>query len=354
VLVAIDETTMRGVVLPGERRVEWRDVPVPEPGPRQVLVRVRASSICGSDIRAIYREHLGVGAEAYQNVIAGHEPAGEVVAVGEGCRRIRVGDRVAIYHIAGCGMCDECRRGYMIGCHDPSRAAYGWQRDGGHAPYLLAEEVTCIQLPDSLSFVDGACVACGFGTAYEALLRVAVSGRDRLLVTGLGPVGLAVAMLARGMGVRSVVGTDLSAARRDLAVRLALVDTAVDASDRALDAVLDASDGGFEASVDASGSGPGRVLALEALRDWGRCAYVGEGGRVDFAVSPTLIHRQVTLYGSWVTSLGHMAELVDRLDRWGLHPEAVVTDRLALANAAEGYRRADGGDSGKVCLLPNG
>src|SRR3954449_9817672 len=91
--MAIDETTMRGVVLPGERRVEWRDVPVPEPGPRQVLVRVRASSICGSDIRAIYREHLGVGAEAYQNVIAGHEPAGGGGAVGEGCRRVRGGGR---------------------------------------------------------------------------------------------------------------------------------------------------------------------------------------------------------------------------------------------------------------------
>src|SRR3954462_11224676 len=162
---------------------------------------MRASAICGSDIRAIYREHTGRGAEAYRGVIAGHEPSGEIVAAGPGCTRFRAGDRVLLYHIAGCGTCHDCRLGYMISCTSPERAAYGWQRDGGHADYLLAEERTCLAMPDSLSYVDGALVSCGFGTAYEALVRLDVSGRDNLLVTGLGPVGRAAAMLARAMGV---------------------------------------------------------------------------------------------------------------------------------------------------------
>jgi threonine dehydrogenase-like Zn-dependent dehydrogenase len=259
---------------------------------------------------------------------------------------------VAIYHIAGCGLCEECRRGYMIGCDDPSRAAYGWQRDGGHAPYLLAEEATCIPIPEPLTYVDGACAACGFGTAYEALLRVGASGRDRVLVTGLGPVGLAVAMLARGLGVRSVTGTDVSPERRALATRLGLVDIALAADDPQVGAaILDATGGGVEVALDASGSGAGRRVALESLRDWGRCAFVGEGGEVSFPVSPVLIHRQVTLYGSWVTSLGHMTELLDRLVRWGLHPEHTVTDRYPLDRAGEAYDIADAGVSGKVCLV---
>src|SRR5918912_2542512 len=146
---------MQGVLLPGQRRVEFKEVQVPTPGHGQVLVKMKASSICGSDIRAIYREHLGHGPEAYQNVIAGHEPCGQIVAVGPGLKRFRVGDRVILYHISGCGVYHDCRMGYMISCTSPLRAAYGWQRNGGHADYVLAEENTCILLPDELSYIDG-------------------------------------------------------------------------------------------------------------------------------------------------------------------------------------------------------
>ena len=88
----VTATNMRGALLPGDRQVDLRDFPVPEPGRGQVLIRMRASTICGSDIRAIYREHLGTGAEAYQGVIAGHEPCGEVVALGPDTQRLAVGE----------------------------------------------------------------------------------------------------------------------------------------------------------------------------------------------------------------------------------------------------------------------
>jgi threonine dehydrogenase-like Zn-dependent dehydrogenase len=344
--------TMQGVILPGGRAVESVEVPVPEPGHRQVLVEMRASSICGSDIRAIYREHLGKGPERYQGVIAGHEPCGQVVATGPGCREIREGDRVAVYHIAGCGVCEDCRHGYMISCRGASRAAYGWQRDGGHARYLLAEEVTCIRLPDELSFVDGALVACSFGTVYEALSRMRLSGRDRLLVTGLGPVGLAAAMLGRAMGATTVLGVDVAPPRLELAEKLGLVDHAIVAGEGAEARVLDHTGGrGCEVAIDCSGSPAGRLLALQGTRDWGRCAFVGEGNQVTFDVSPLLIHKQVTLYGSWVTSLRHMQDLLELLVRWGVHPHDTVTHRFPLAQADQAYRVADAGQSGKVCIV---
>ena len=188
-----------------------------------------------------------------------------------------------VYHISGCGVCEQCRRGYLIGCTDPSRAAYGWQRDGGHAEYLLAEENTCLLMPDSLSYVDGALVSCGFGTAYEALLRLDVSGRDTLLVTGLGPVGLAAAMLARAMGAGPVVGTDVSPERRGLALSLGLVDEAHAADDE--DAVRGAVPGGYSATLDASGHPAARHLALSAprrgagARSWARAATSGSTSR---------------------------------------------------------------------------
>ena len=345
------EKTMTGVALPGNSTVEFRDVPVPTPGHGQVLVQMKASSICGSDIRAIYREHLGKGPEAYQNVIAGHEPCGQIVEVGPGCKEFTVGDRVILYHISGCGICDECKAGYMIGCSSELRSSYGWQRNGGHAPFLLAEENTCVRLPENLSYVDGALVACGFGTAWEALTRMKVNGQDRLLVTGLGPVGLAAAMLGKALGAREVIGVDTSEGRMQLAQELGLVDWAFKSDAGALDQILDATKGkGCEASIDCSGAAPARKLALQGTRHWGRCAFVGEGNDVQFDVSPLLIHPQITIFGSWVTSLAHMDKLAERLGRWDLHPEKTVTHRFTLEQAAEAYDVADKGQSGKVVI----
>jgi threonine dehydrogenase-like Zn-dependent dehydrogenase len=343
---------MRGVYLPGNREVVIRDVDDPAPGPGQVVVRMKASTICGSDLRAIYREHLGEGPEAYRGMIAGHEPCGDIVAVGPGCKRFGEGDRVVLYHIAGCGLCRDCRLGYMIGCTSPTRAAYGWQRDGGHADYLLAEERTCVALPDALSHVDGACVACGFGTAYEALSRARAWGADAVLVTGLGPVGLAVGMLARALGSHLVIGIDVTPERRDLAQRLGAVDAAVAAGEGALEQVHELTRGrGCEVAVDTSGTASGRETAILGTRRYGRCVLVGEGGRLDVEASPALIHGQITLHGSWVTSIWRMEELVERLVRWDLHPEATVTDRFPLEDAEQAYALADSGISGKVGLV---
>lgn len=343
---------MHGVLLPGGRRVEFKEFEVPEPGHGQVLVKMKASSICGSDIRAIYREHLGHGPEAYQNVIAGHEPCGQIAAVGPGCKRFAVGDRVILYHISGCGVCHDCRQGYMISCTSPLRAAYGWQRDGGHADYCLAEEDTCVALPEPLSYVDGALVACGFGTVYEALRRVAVSGRDRVLVTGVGPVGMAAGLVAKAMGAPLVIGTDVSTTRLDFAQETGCIDEAVLAGDDALGRVRALTDGeGCEVSIDCSGAPAGRVLALQGTRRWGRCAMVGEGSGIEFDVSQTIIHPQITIYGSWVTSLGHMEELVEKLVEWDLRPERIASHRFRLEEAADAYRVADEGQSGKVVIV---
>ena len=341
-------TTMPGVFLPGERRLEIREVSTPEPGDGQVLVRMRASSICGSDLRAIYRPaQQGTGPEAYRGVIAGHEPAGVVEAVGPGVRRFAVGDRVLVYHIAGCGLCHDCRTGWMISCTSPERAAYGWQRDGGHAPYLLAEERTLVSLPDELSFLDGSLIACGLGTAYAGCRRVAISGADRVLVTGLGPVGIGAAMVASALGAE-VVGVDPSEGRRRLATDLGIevIDTPDEQLARAL---ADRTDGaGFDVVVECSGNEGARRLALQSARRWGRVAFIGEGGQVAFDVSPLVIHPQLTIVGSWVCSIGQMEELTELLVRWRLRPDAMVTHRFALDDAAEAHRLADAGEAGKI------
>ena len=99
---------MKGAILPGNSTVEMKDFEVPKPGHGQVLIKTKATTICGSDIRCIYREHTGKGPEGYiPGMVAGHEPCGQIVEEGEGLKRFKKGDRVIVYHISGGGVCNE-------------------------------------------------------------------------------------------------------------------------------------------------------------------------------------------------------------------------------------------------------
>jgi threonine dehydrogenase-like Zn-dependent dehydrogenase len=345
----LTEGSMKGVTLPGKGNVEIKEFDIPQPSHGQVLLKMKASGLCGSDLKYIYHEHIGTGGARYDGVIAGHEPCGQIVSVGEGVTDFKVGDRVVVYHISGCGHCDECRKGFMIGCTSPERQAYGWQRDGGHAEYLLASTNTLLHLPDELTYVDGAMVACGFGTAYQGILRANVSGRDKVLIVGLGPVGLAAVMLASASGAE-VIGVDIVPERLEMAKQVG-ASSVVQGGEDAIDQIKQITDGhGVEVAIDCSGSNPGRNLCLEAARTWGRVVYLGEGGTVTFETSPLLLHKQITLHGSWVTSLDGMERVIEFLSRKGLHPEQVVTHTFSLSEADEAYKAFASGKTGKVVI----
>lgn len=345
--------TMQGAILPGNSTVEMREYPVPEPGHGEVLIQTKSSTICGSDIRCIYHEHLGKGPEGYQGVIAGHEPSGQVVKCGPGMRRFKEGDRVIIYHISGCGLCNDCRRGYMISCKsDKYRKAYGWQRDGGMAPFILAEEKDLVLLPDELTYSDGAQVACGFGTVYEAISKIGISGNDAVLVTGLGPVGLASLMLAKALGASKLIGVDVVPERMQIARDLKLADNVIKAGPDAVAQIRTITGGyGAERVIECSANPAGRLTAIQATRQWGKCVMVGEGNSVTFNPSPDIIHDQKTIYGSWVTSIWLMEELVERLVRWNIHPADLISHRFTLDNCADAYSTMAEGKCGKVAVV---
>jgi len=346
------QETMMAAYLPGNSTVEIRTVQVPVPGHGEVLLRVKASTICGSDIRCIYHEHLGKGPEGYQGVIAGHEPCGQIVATGEGCRRFKTGDRVIVYHISGCGVCNDCRRGYMISCtSEEYRRAYGWQRDGGMADYMVAEENDLIALPDELSYSDGAQVACGFGTVYEGLEKIGINGNHAVLITGLGPVGLAAGALCRKLGANKIIGIDVLPERMKIAIDLGLCDVVLPSSPDNVAQVRELTGAlGVERAVDCSAHHEARTTAIRATRKWGKIVLIGEGGKVEINPSPDMIHDQKTLYGSWVTSTWLMEELVERLVRWNLHPADIITHRFPLERAGDAYLLMASGKCGKVAV----
>jgi len=259
---------------------------------------------------------------------------------------------VIVYHISGCGVCNDCRRGYMISCTSAQyRRAYGWQRDGGMAEFMLAEEKDLIALPDELSFADGAQVACGFGTVYEGLEKIGINGNHAVLITGLGPVGLATGALCRKLGANKIIGIDVVPERMKIALDLGLCDAVLASGPGNVAEVKELTGGfGVERAVDCSANNLARATAIRATRKWGKIVFLGEGGTVEFNPSPDIIHDQKTIYGSWVTSTWLMEELVERLVRWNLHPADIITHRFSLDKAADAYALMSSGKCGKVAV----
>jgi threonine dehydrogenase-like Zn-dependent dehydrogenase len=165
-------------------------------------------------------------------------------------------------------------------------------------------------------------------------------------------MGLASLMLARARGATKVIGVDVVQERIALAERLGLADLVIKADEHAIERIREATDGlGCEVAIDCSGVSSGRQLAVRATRRWGRIAFVGEGGTVELNPSPDMIHDQKTVYGSWVTNLGNVEDLVERMPRWNMHPDVTCTHRFSLEKAGEAYHTMDEGKSGKVAIV---
>jgi threonine dehydrogenase-like Zn-dependent dehydrogenase len=220
------------------------------------------------------------------------------------------------------------------------------------AEYLLAEEKDLVLLPDELTYSDGAQVACGFGTVYEGLEKVGVCGNDAVLVAGLGPVGLATAMLCKAMGAQKIIGTELISERIKIAKDLELFDEVLKAGPDNVRQVKDLTGGnGVERAVDCSANDKARLTCIQATRKWGSIVFLGEGGTVAFQPSPDIIHDQKTIYGSWVTNIWRMEELVERLLRWGIHPDELITHRFPLDQTDKAYELMASGKCGKVAVV---
>ena len=275
---------MLGLTVPGGNQVALSEFPVPEPGYDELLIEVRSSGLCGSDLHAYSRPRPSPGEpDALSHLIAGHEPSGVVAGVGAGVTGFKVGDRVFTYHISGCGLCHQCRLGYMVNCISSTRAAYGGHRHGADAKYMLATERTVINLPDELSFLDGAMLACTAATAYGACLRAELSAKDTVLITGLGPVGLTVALFAMAFGAR-VTAMDVNQERVHYAKKIGLPQV-WKSTDDVIDGLATVTHGlGPSVTIDCSGNDAARLLALQTIGTWGRAIFVGFGGALSQSI----------------------------------------------------------------------
>ena len=348
---------MRGVVFPGDRELEIMTFPDPTPGPGEVVLEMKASGMCGSDLKQ-YRRPKGVRqgmglAAAEGPVIVGHEPCGVVAAIGPGVdpRQAQVGQRVMVHHYQGCTTCGHCRTGWQQLCQKTAVKVYGNNAHGGHAPYLCVPANTLVPLHEALSFKAGAAISCGTGTAWGALRRLNVSGNDTIAIFGQGPVGLSATQLAAAMGAR-VIALDISPQRLERARAFGAAETINPSNVDPVMAIRELTHGlGAELSLDTSSSPQARVQAIRALKVWGTCCFVGEGGEVTIDVSPDMLRRQATVVASWTFSTVGQEECAQFIVDRGIKVDDLFTETWRLDQAEEAYRLFDTQTSGKGVFL---
>lgn len=348
------EDAVQGIAFTGDRSIEFISVEDPTPGPRDVVLEIKASGVCGSDLK-FYRapKDGGFAALGFKGsggpVIAGHEPCGVIAALGRDVdpQSWRVGDRVMVHHYHGCDVCPHCRTGWTQMCYEGA-TVYGITGHGAHAPYMKVPASTLVKLPQELTFSTGAAISCGTGTAFGALVRLNLTARDTVAIFGQGPVGLSATQLAVAMGAR-VIAVDISAERVARAVAFGAAH-AIDSSQvDPVEAIRDLTGGrGASRTLDTSGAAAGRSAAVRSASAWGCVCFVGEGGEVTIEVSPEMLRKQLTIVGSWTFSTVGQADCARFVADHEVPVDELFTDRWSLDQAVEAYRLFDQGSRGKA------
>jgi L-iditol 2-dehydrogenase len=287
---------MKALVLVEYGRFEVRDVPVPEIGPCDVLVRVKACGICGSDVHGMD----GSTGRRIPPVIMGHEAAGEIAEVGRDVTAWRVGERVAFDSTISCGECEWCREGRVNLCDN--RRVLGvsckdYRRDGAFAEFVAVPEHILYRMPESLGFERAAMVEA-LSVAVHATKR-APAEPNAALVVGTGMIGLLIVQALRAIGCKRIIAADIDPERLALAEKLG-ADYTVAASDisSAVAAIYKRVGGGVDIAFEAVGVTPAIALAIKSLRKAGALVMVGNISPQVEVPLQEIVTRELALHGS--------------------------------------------------------
>lgn len=340
---------MRGVVFTGDCTLEQVTVPDPTPGPGEVVLEMKASGMCGSDLHHYRRPRSATPAIP---VIGGHEPCGVVVAVGPGVvgPHARVGARVMVHHYHGCTDCEDCRSGWPQMCRTVPVIVYGSDAHGAHAPYMKVPADTLVPLDERLSFAAGAAISCGTGTAWGAFERMGLTGRDTVAIFGQGPVGLSATLLAKAQGAR-VIALDIDETRLGVAKAFGADIVINSRHGRVAEAIRDVTGGrGASMVLETAGAVAAGKDALASVRPWGTICLVGIGAEISFALA-NVLRTQMRILTSWTMSIQGQRACAEFVVDRGIDLDKLFTDRWSLDQAEEAYRAFNRQSGGKGVFL---
>ena len=329
---------MRAVIFPGNSRAEVTHMPLPLLKPGEVLLRIGASAICGSEMSS-YRSPERLAD------VPGHEMAG-TVADNPNDFGLRVGSRVAVNIISGCGRCTYCLRGDRRFCREQGFI------NGGHAEFAAVPAYSCMPLPDDVPFDLGALLGGDtIGVAFHAFRKVTPHPRDSVVLIGAGPVGSGFVTMLRYLGIRTIV-VEVSPYRRALAQKLGIEHVIDPTTTDALGAIRELTGGrGADLAIDASGQDEGVNLGLNATRAEGAFIFAGAGHRATIRPWEQFLAREITAYGVWYFT---DSDYFGILDAWrsGLKVEGLLTHHFHLEDAPRAYDLFSHAQTGKVVFVP--
>jgi len=328
---------MRGLKFLGNSEVKIADLPDLKPGEGDVLVKVKASAICGSEMGS-YRSPNPI------NGNAGHEVMG-VVADPNGSKRFREGDRVGVSPIQGCGSCFWCLQGKPDFCERVGVIS------NAHSEFVVSKEVWLHPLSDDIDDATGVLLAGdGLGVPYGASARAGVVAGDVTCVFGVGPVGLGVTLVQTFLGAR-VIAVDINPHRLQLATQMGAWKTINSAETENLgDVLLDLTNGlGPNKCFECAGKQETLDIALDVTIPEGSVMVIGHG-RQQIDPQRLIFRKNMRLMGNWVCHFSDFSGMVTMLHN-GLQAIRLVTNRFPLEQADEAYRRFSEGLEGKVLLV---
>jgi threonine 3-dehydrogenase len=342
--------TMKAVIKPEQAPgMALAEVPVPKIGPHEALIKVRATSICGTDLH-IYKWDEWARKRLRPPLVVGHEFCGHVVAVGRDVTQVKEGDFVSAESHIICGDCPQCRTGNGHICQNTR--IIGVDRDGCWAEYIAMPAYNLwLNSPDMAPEI--ACMLENFGNAVHTAFASDLTAK-KVLITGCGPVGLMTVAVAKAAGARSIYATDISPYRLRLAQQLGATHALNVAEVDVVDVIRQDTDGqGVDVLLEMSGAQPAIAQGFEALRDGGEAALLGLApGTIGFDINSAIIFKGATvrgivgreLWGTWYRMRGLLnAGLVDLLP--------LVTHRFTLDQWEEAIQVMSGGASGKVVMF---
>lgn len=334
---------MKALVMHEYNKLTYEDVPTPRPKAGEVLIRLQACSVCGSDVHGFD----GSTGRRRPPVIMGHEAAGIIAACGEGVQNYKVGDRVTFDSTVYCNRCPMCLEGKVNLCSD--RQVLGvsceeYNRAGCFAEYVTVPEYILYPIPDNVTFVQAAMIE-PLSVAYHAATRTPIKPGDTAVVVGVGTIGLLTLQVVRSFGVKQLIAVDIDDKRLELARQNGATDCVNSKDPDALEQILRLSGGGVDVALDATGIDTTVNLCIHSVHLDGRVVLIGNlAAGINFPLQ-YVVTRQISLFGS-CASAGEYPACLDLIASGQVEVDSMISKIVPLSEGDEWmgkiYRREEG------------